>query len=106
MSYDVDVGEADFNYTYNLSRFFHAHIRVGEETGLRSLDGMTGAQAVKALDEAFDSARDELREVGDAELRRRYEPSNGRGSLYGATLFLAELQAACAANRRKRVRVT
>lgn len=106
MSYDVSVGKADFNYTYNLSKFFHAHVRVGEETGLQSLDGMTGAQAVKVLDEAFDSARGELWEVGEAELRRRYEPSNGWGSLYGATLFLAELRAACAANGRKRVRVT
>jgi hypothetical protein len=109
MSYDIDIGSESFNYTWNLGRFFRAHI---EGDGLNGLDGLTGKQAHAALRTAFYSIDREYIDFcspersGARRMCAKYDPPNGWGSTFGATLFLARLMAACAANPRCKVRVS
>lgn len=116
MSYDVTIANHDFNYTYNLSGLFHNHIirprvlqLVGNgkaETGLQSIDGITGKWAALAIEQALESIRNELIKDGEIVMMERYNPNNGWGSVLGAVLFLSLLMAACKNNPRHIVRVT
>lgn len=112
MSYDVSIGDKDFNYTFNVSQFFRDHIHVeGNVSGLRGIDGLTGEAALTVLAEAFEEInRTRLRlwdrnVVGEPAFCRTYDAPNGWGSVIGAIVFLARIMAACAANPREIVRV-
>jgi hypothetical protein len=80
MSYDISIGDAHFNVTYNLApMFYRAH-----DDGIRATYGMTGAAAVpvlRAMREYFEDHETELTEL---------EPSNGWGTYVGALEFLGE----------------
>lgn len=112
MSYDVSIGSFDGNYTYNLGRLFHNHIRSDGGTGLRCLHGMTGKQAHAILSAAFDSIHKEYldawksHEVGARTFCAEYDPANGWGSTVGAMIFLAQVSSACAQHPRRKVRVS
>lgn len=113
MSYDISIGEFDGNYTYNVSKLFHTHLLSDDEqTGLQGLHGKTGAQALAVLSRGFDSIHSEYLRVwktGDVGARSfcgLYDAPNGWGSTVGALIFLAQFMAACAANPRKKVRVS
>ncbi len=108
MSYDVSIGSFDGNYTWNVSALFYDHI----PDGLNALDGLTGKQAVELLTVAFSRihatkmAMWKTQSVGEPEFCAKYDAPNGWGSTVGALIFLAQILSACAANPRKKVRVT
>lgn len=113
MSYDVAIGEYDGNYTYNLAKLFHDHIRDEDgKTGLQCLDGRTGKQAGDLLKGAWSRIHSEYLsawkdgDVGAPSFCQKYDAPNGWGSAVGALIFLGELTAACSANPRRRVRVS
>lgn len=113
MSYDIDIGRENFNYTSNVARLFYDHIPATDEErgGLHSLNGLTGKQAAEVLRVAFDQIdRSVMRDwndtdVGEPKFCGRYDPANGWGSTVGALVFLARIMAACHANPRCKVRV-
>lgn len=106
MSYDVGIGDFDGNYTSNLGRLYHKHIRVEDRTGLQALDGLTGKQAFPVLSLAIDLINNEYCSLNGARaFRAEYDAPNGWGSTDGAILFLAQILAACAKHPRKKVRV-
>ncbi len=117
MSYDVSIGNQEYNYTFNLARFFHEHI-INDEgtTGLASLKGMTGYDAGVVLLKAFQRIDDErMRRFDDdrnktcidvdSELYQIYTPDNGWGSYTGALIFLSKLMASCFVNPNATVEV-
>lgn len=100
MSYDVYIGGECFNYTWNLSKFFRDHM----PEGISGLDGLTGREAstfigdgLAAIDRSYCRCVD---------LAKTYDAPNGWGSVIGALIFLGRIQSACAANPRKKVRVS
>lgn len=118
MSYDVSVGDFCGNYTSNVSAIFYDHIPADTSRGgLHELDGKTGKQAVAIIGDAWSRIHatkiDLWRKnigptavVGEPEFCAKYDPANGWGSTVGALIFLGEVMAACAANPRKKVRVS
>lgn len=109
MSYDIDIGDREFNYTYNLSKFFHEFIRdeLGV-TGLQALHGKKGKEAAVLLGKAFEEISQKLyaEKKNYGMFAAEYDPDNGWGNTYGATLLLGDLLAACAANRKATVIVS
>ena len=89
MSYDVDVADESFNYTYNLARFF-IDFDVHPPTRLR---GLTGAQAA-------DRIYDALRLITSWPVARleEYNAPNGWGDWAGATVWLMQIRDAAKAN--------
>ncbi len=110
MSYDFSIGDVDLNYTWNGSALYYDHMP--ETEGLRSLSGLTGAEATEVLQPAWDAIhRTWMKdwkpdEVGSPTFCARYDTPNGWGSTVGALIFLARITAACAANPDKQVRVS
>lgn len=109
MSYDVEIGEEWFNYTYNVAPLFYDHFPNG--SGIKGLNGMTGKQAAEEIGKAFaamNSTRHNLYDgaVGEPNMERKYNAANGWGSMSGALMFLGQILAACAANPRKKVTVS
>ena len=82
MSYDMSIGEEDFNFTYNVAKMWYAAI---PDKGIRAFYGMTGKEAVKVQQYIFNYMVDNKEEL------MQYEPSNGWGSYDGALKFVAKL---------------
>lgn len=82
MSYDMSIGDEDFNYTWNVSKMWYA---AKPEEGIRSHYGMTGKEAVKPLMEILNYMVDNKEEL------MQYEPANGWGSYEGALKFVMSL---------------
>lgn len=111
MSYDISVFDKRykeraqrFNYTYNLSKFFHTHLIDSdneENTGLQILNGKTGNQAYFILKDALhriEATRERLHvrnEIGEATFCLEYDSSNGWGSTVGAIMLISLLLVAC-----------
>ena len=113
MSYDVSIGNESFNYTSNVGPLFYDHIpAMDSRGGLHELDGKTGKQALDIIRSAFDRIQNTRHQLwrgdatGDPELCAKYDAPNGWGSTVGALIFLAQIMSACAANPRKRVRLS
>lgn len=116
MSYDISVGEYDFNYTSNMGPLFRDHIEDNGCVGLRALDGKTGAECAYILGKAFKALQRSMRGLhddetqptwkdekeqrkvarsGDKAMRAKYDAENGWGSTLSAVIFLGEVMAAC-----------
>ena len=113
MSYDVSIGDRDFNMTWNVGKLFYDHIPdAGNGGGLNEINGKTGRAACQIIGDAFeriDRTRHELWDsgsVGEPKFCDRYDALNGWGSAVGGLVFLAMILSACADNPRKRVRVS
>ena len=105
MSYDIDIADRSFNYTFNVSKVFYDHIPdTGKGGGFRELVGLNGSQAVPILSAAFtalNATRHSLwkdGQVGEPEMSERYDAKNGWGSLIGAIILLGEILGASAMN--------
>jgi len=71
MSYDIEIAEESFNITYNVSPMFYAAI---PETGIRTIYGKTGAEALpilRVMRHFFEENQEELTAM---------EPDNGWGT--------------------------
>lgn len=87
MSYDVTVGDRDFNYTWNLSRFFsifqvhpyeHMRDRPASEVAERITSGL---EAIEKMDLTT--------------LREKYDAPNGWGDVPSAIEWLKGIRDAC-----------
>ncbi len=82
MSYDMEIGSEEFNYTYNVSPMWYA---AKPDPGIRAHYGMTGQEAIiplREIREYMESHRDELLKLN---------PENGWGDYYGALEFVTKL---------------
>lgn len=82
MSYDMDIGDESFNYTYNVSAMWYAAM---PDKGIRSHYGMTGIEAVAPLLHIYTYM------VQNKDNLIEHEPSNGWGSYEGALSFIHAL---------------
>ena len=106
MSYDVHIGAADFNCTFNLSKMFYDHIPdAGSGGGLKEIADLTGKQALPILARGLDNIQMSFLLLGKEKFDAKYDAPNKWGSALGGLLFLARVLAACAAHPRHRVRV-
>lgn len=107
MSYDVSIGNESFNYTWSMTQFFRDHIEGNENGGgLNELMDKTGAEAFIILRGAIDNIHTTYLTLGKDEICRRYDSSNGWGSVIGAIIFISQVMAACAANSDEKVLVS
>lgn len=99
MSYDISIAGREFNYTSNLSLFFHTYIPTGrggaETTGLLGLHEMTGEEALDALLPALVDITTDLRDRGVDWMNDEYNPGNGWGGWSGALHLLTEITREC-----------
>jgi len=85
MSYDMDIGSEDFNYTYNVSEMWYDCY---PDKGIREHYGLSGEEAVPVLRELREHMEDNAGKL------REMEPDNGWGSFDGALKFVNKLIAA------------
>lgn len=93
MSYDLSIGEEDFNITYNVAPMFYAAI---PETGIREIYGMNGLEAVGVILDMmayFVHHEDELRAM---------EPDNGWGTFDNTYKCLCKMSLASINNKDKK----
>jgi len=103
MSYDVEIGDWQGNYTYNLGAFFRWAFEPIVDDGLNSLHELSAFLAKPLIEDALKRIFGSNRE----ELRSRFTPSNYWGSVEGAIRFLEETLAACESARpTDRVRIS
>ena len=106
MSYDlglyIDAGNGsvrienfDWNYTYNLGNFFEWAL----EKRLKEFNGEDAWYFLDCINHA-------LYKISQGEDLSRFEPSNGWGSVLGATCFLAKIGIACAKAPNAKVHVS
>lgn len=105
MSYDVYIGTDCFNYTYNLSKFFHTYLQADGKTGVQSLDGLPGKKAARVIAEALAEAENNLVRTTPKDFQEAFDPENGWGSTIGAILWLNRLMSTCYEKPRYIVRV-
>ncbi len=82
MSYDIEIADEEFNITTNVAPMFYAAI---PETGIRTIYGMTGADALPTLQfirTYFEDNKTKLEAM---------EPSNGWGTFDDTYKFLCEM---------------
>lgn len=82
MSYDLSIGNEDFNYTYNVSQMWYDFY---PDRGIREHYGMTGKDSLPILRYLRNHMED-----NEASMREM-EPDNGWGSYEGALEFVGEL---------------
>ena len=82
MSYDMDIGNESFNYTYNVSPMWYA---AKPDKGIRIHYGMTGQEALIPLREIREYMEDNKGEL------EKLDPENGWGDYWGALQFVNEL---------------
>jgi hypothetical protein len=82
MSYDMNIGNEGFNYTYNVAKMWYA---AQPEKGIRAFYGLTGKEALEVQKQIFNYMVDNKTDL------MQYEPSNGWGSFDSALLFVAKL---------------
>lgn len=92
MSYDMQIGDEDFNYTYNVSNMWYAAL---PEKGICTHYGMTGAQAEVPLLLIYNYMVMHRKEL------EKFNPSNGWGDYYGALKFVHNLIAASLRNQNE-----
>ena len=72
MSYDMYIGDEEYNYTYNVSKMWYA---ANSECGIRVHYGLTGYKALKPLLNIYN-----YMVLNEYELKKM-NPSNGWGRL-------------------------
>ena len=82
MSYDMQIGDLHFNYTYNVSEMWYAAM---PDKGIRCIYGLTGRDAVRPLRQIREYMEDNRTEM------LALEPENGWGSYEGALQFVNDL---------------
>ena len=82
MSYDMNIGEESFNYTYNVSPMWY---KAKPDKGIRTHYEMTGRDAVEPLTDIYCYMIDNYDDLV------KLDPSNGWGDYEGALQFVGEL---------------
>jgi hypothetical protein len=87
MSYDVDVADEWFNYTWNMSEFFR-------DFGVHPYTHMDGKLAPVVAEKIRD-ALGAIETHSQEALSLRYDAENGWGSVKTATAWLESVRSAC-----------
>ena len=93
MSYDINIADEAFNITYNVGPMFYAAI---PDTGIRTIYGMTGDEALTTL-----RWMREYFEINQRELTAM-EPDNKWGTFDDTYKFLGKLILASINNKDKK----
>lgn len=109
MSYDLQIGDRDFNYTWNLGDFFREYIKSDTTEGLEALHNATGKESSVLLRSALERIKSDSykRDNGQPAWKyfgEKYDPDNYWGDVMSATLFITGLYFAACDNPRKRWR--
>lgn len=86
MSYDVDAGGREFNYTSNMGEFFR---------DFGAYPGDWQGHTRHYVGDEIDTALAKIEVMNRSDLKLKYDPPNGWGSVEGATAFLREVRDAC-----------
>jgi len=82
MSYDLEIGEEDIGYTYNVAPMWYSCY---PNKGIRVVYGLSGEEAIpvlRKLREYMEDNKDKLMKL---------QPDNGWGSYEGAVKFVSKL---------------
>lgn len=82
MSYDVSIGNEDFNYTWNVAPMWYDCF---PDNGIREFYGMTGKGSLPVLRKLKQHM------IDNAERLREMNPANGWGDFDGALAFVDTL---------------
>jgi len=101
MSYSITLAipnqkDLEYGFTFNLSPFFKKHVRLGKESGLYALSGLSASAARLVLRAALDSILDEQHQMSanPDQISKLYEVS-GYGRVHEAIAFLWRLYCDC-----------
>lgn len=107
MSYDIDIGDREFNYTFNMSKLFYDHIpNEGKGGGIRELADITGAVGVTVIAAALSRLADTVISMGETPMRAKYDAENKWGSTLGAVIWLGGILSACVDNPNEIIKVS
>ena len=81
MSYDMSIGDEDFNLTYNVSDMLYKH----NDKGIRFIDGKTGLEGGVLLLDMYHFFLDNCIEL------QKLNPKNGWGSWSNTVDLLAKM---------------
>lgn len=97
MSYDISIGNEEFNHTYNTSLLFQDMLPgdTEREAGIKGLYGMTGVEAAEYIEAGLERLSEMLCEKDEDAMRAEYDSPNKWGTLFTSTLMLSRLMAAC-----------
>lgn len=113
MSYDISIADESFNYTSNMSKFFHDFIwrgraMPGNQSGWQTFQGCKGHEVALILKQSlhkiaryrFDKDNRDLINNTALHFRigRHYDPDNYWGDVMSASVFMAQVMAACYEN--------
>ena len=87
MSYDVTVGDREFNYTWNLALFFRTF-------QVHPYGDMRGRPASKVA-ETVTSGLEAIEKMDFDTLREKYDPPSKWGTVPGAIEWLKSIREAC-----------
>lgn len=90
MSLDLEIGEEQYNYTYNVSNMWYEIFP--DDEGMVKIERMTGDEAAPRLRHAIVCL------VKHSEIFRKMEPKNKWGSFNGFVAFLLVVLEACERN--------
>ncbi len=87
MSYDMSLGQDDFNYTWNGNEMWYAAVRelYNSEKGIRYFYGMTGKEAAIVQTKILAWILDHK------ELCETFQSGNGWGTVHDGLLFITAL---------------
>ncbi len=100
MSYDVSIGDFEGNYSWNNSSFFFMMLPKKHKgnSGILSLNGMTGAKAAELLDKTLEDFSLKIACSGARSIHSQFDTGNSQDSLIGCVTFLSLIMAACYRN--------
>ncbi len=82
MSYEFEIGEESFGYTYNVAPMWYACYPL---KGIRALNGFTGTKSIPLLRKLREHMED------NKEACEAVNPENGWGDYESALLFISKL---------------
>ena len=87
MSFDVEVGEQDFNYTSNMGQFF-------SDFGVHPVNHFNGVSR-SGVSQMILTAFEDISDYDMSDLEEKYNAPNGWGDVEGAMDFLHDIYVAC-----------
>lgn len=107
MSYDITIGDEEFNHTYNTHQLFCEIMPGNEEreAGINGLYGMTGAEAAEYIEASLERLSEMLHTKSEDEIREKFDAPNKWGTLFTATLMISRLMAACMRHPFKKIEI-
>jgi len=113
MSYDIMIGKRQWNYTFNLRRFFENYIYIScyvdgidmEIAGLDAINNETGKVAAHTLERALIAITQDVGTNGSKWMAEQWNPENNWGCWEGAFAMLVNIYMSCLRNPNDKITV-